>query len=216
MKKYQRYLKRLKENVIVQNQKHPLEILYIILNTQKKYLKNKGGYDLVKDSKNSKAILEAYRKGYRVTKDGKVYGLLGKPLSLDTMTTGYKRFSCRVNGIRCSIEVHKLQAYQKFGDKLFLDGIQVRHLNGVQIDNSYDNISIGTSSENAMDKNKEVRIRCAKIAAEKVKIFSDDDIRNIRAMKIKGYTLKEIGSQYNIGKGHVSYIVNRKIYKDVN
>lgn len=40
--------------------------------------------------------------------------------------------------------IHRLQAYQKFGDKIYEDGIVVRYLNGDRYDNSYDNIGIGT------------------------------------------------------------------------
>jgi hypothetical protein len=100
---------------------------------------------------------------------------------LYTNKNGYLFFSVRFNNIKHpkNIPVHRLQAYQKFGDTIFDKNVVVRHLDGNPQNNSYENIGIGTQSENMYDIPKEKRIAHAKHAssfnilydAEKVKEF---------------------------------------------
>ena len=87
----------------------------------------------------------ASERGYFVTKDGLVF-FNGKQRKLNLKNKKYQYycFNIRIDGKPKRIEVHRLQAYQKFGDKIFEKGIVVRHLNGDSTDNSYDNIGIGT------------------------------------------------------------------------
>jgi len=72
-------------------------------------------------------------KGYSVDKDGKVFNKDGQEISIGKSKKGYLSFNIRVekgsNPTRSF--VHRLQAYQKFGDKIFETGIVVRHLNGI-------------------------------------------------------------------------------------
>lgn len=113
--------------------------------------------------------------------------------------------------------VHQLQAYQKYGDLLFNDGIVVRHLNGVPTDNSWDNICIGTHSDNMLDKPKYVRERVA-LKATRV---NQDNIRPLKEryeiynLLFKGYSYSSIMKLYNIAKGTLSYMKNySKEYKE--
>ena len=69
----------------------------------------------------------AYKKGYRVLMDGTP---ISKRNHLNgTNCGGYIRLSIRIEGKKEYIMVHRLQAYQKFGDKMFENGLVVRHLN---------------------------------------------------------------------------------------
>ena len=79
---------------------------------------------------------------------------------------GYPVISIPTGGSRgrYPIKVHRLAAYQKFGDKLFEKGMQVRHLNGNKLDFSFENIELGTGKENCQDIPKEQRVRASKIA----------------------------------------------------
>ena len=119
-----------------------------------------------RDSKNSKVLLEASGKGYVVDEYGVVmYKGHVVPGNIDK-STGYKRFGVRLkDGSTYQIRVHKLQAYQKFGEKVFEKGLCIRHLNGNQLDNSSKNMDIGSLSDNQMDRNPEERLRMAKRAA---------------------------------------------------
>lgn len=73
-------------------------------------------------------------KGYTVTRDGVVY-YKGRKRSPTISKSNYYRFNIRINGINVPIFVHRLQAYQKFGDRMFNPGIVVRHLDGNSLNN---------------------------------------------------------------------------------
>lgn len=113
-------------------------------------------------SKRAVAVKEAYKKGYRVV-DGVVITPLGYSLVL--VGRRYLRFSTKtINGIY-PVHVHRLVAYQKYGDKLFEKGIQVRHLDGDRFNNLEHNIALGSQRDNCFDIPKEERIRRAKHAS---------------------------------------------------
>ena len=88
----------------------------------------------------------AFDKGYRVDREGIVHGIKVEVLSAPPGNKGYPRFSIHIGKKFKSVHVHRLQAYQKFGQAMFQEGIQVRHLNGNKLDNSWNNIAIGTAS----------------------------------------------------------------------
>ena len=89
--------------------------------------------------------VELAAKRCYVDKDGNIYKRL--------MPKGnrYLKFGLTINGKRLYIPIHRLQAFQKFGMKMFEPGIEVRHLNNNNYDNSWDNIALGTRSENMLD-----------------------------------------------------------------
>lgn len=169
-------------------------------------------------SKTNKALLEAYNKGYRVNKNGNVIGLKGIELS-PKIKNGYKKFCTRLeSGGRYIVNYHRLQAYQKFGDKIFEEGIVVRHLNGDSLDNSWENISIGTNSDNCLDKHpvvrKEVAINAARVMQNNIRTYEDrckiyEDLKN----KV---SYKDIMKNHNISsKGTLSFMKNKSLeYKE--
>lgn len=57
------------------------------------------------------------------------------------------------------MKIHRLVAYIKYGNAALRKGIDTRHLNGDKLDNSWDNIAIGTRSDNMQDMPKELRMR---------------------------------------------------------
>ena len=101
---------------------------------------------------NSRYEILAKEKGYFVDKQGNAYSPRGNKVG----TRGkdpYLYFGIRVSKTKViKVYIHRMQAYQKFGDLIFNDNIEVRHLNGNSFDNSFKNLAIGTPSENAMDK----------------------------------------------------------------
>lgn len=115
-------------------------------------------------SKKNQALLLAFNKGYTVTKEGELKNPKGKLLS-PHITVGYKNFNIRLNGVTVNVKIHRLQAYQKYGDLIFKKDIVARHKNNDSLDNSWDNILIGTHSMNMMDKPEEDRIKYAKNAS---------------------------------------------------
>lgn len=154
-------------------------------------------------------IRTAYEKGYRVTDDGTIVSKKGVPLSINFSRQGYLSTSIRYGDgkkmTRCFL--HRLQAFQKYGDEVFKDNIVVRHLNSIKTDNSFDNIAIGTQKDNMMDKPKVVRILGASHP-----IHSHLDILIDRN---NGMSYSAIMEKYSISsKGTVSFIINKSLAKN--
>ena len=153
-------------------------------------------------------ILSAYTKGYRVIGDSVFY----KKRKVNTYIghKGYPEFSFRNNeGISRSMRVHRLVAYQKYGQLMFKKGIEVRHLDGNNKNFLAENISIGTHTENMQDKPKELRIRCALIATSHMKIH---DHKAIVELHNRGLSYKKIMQITGISsKGTLSFIIKQSI-----
>lgn len=169
-------------------------------------------------SKTNRALIEAYNKGYRITEKGDVLGVRGRKLS-PRIQYGYKKFCTRLeSGERYIVNYHRLQAYQKFGDKMFEEGIVVRHLDGNSSNNSWYNIAIGTESDNSMDKDPKVRKKVATNASRKMqdntrsyeeRCLIYEDLKN-------GIPYTEIMIKHGISsKGTLSFMKNKsEEYKD--
>ena len=116
------------------------------------------------------------------------------------------------------VKVHKLQAYQKFRDKIFEEGIVVRHLDGNPLNNSWDNIEIGNQSDNMLDIPKEIRIKSATVASRKMQDNSRSFEERCKIYEDlnSGLTYSEIMKKHNISsKGTLSFIKNKsKEYKE--
>ena len=108
---------------------------------------------------------------------------------------------------------HRLQAYQKYGNDIYKEGIVVRHLNGDRYDNSYNNIAIGTIKDNKHDIPIElVSINCGYVRRK----YDKDTVENIRRDKEQGLTYSQLMTKYNISsKGTINYILHREdtLYK---
>ncbi len=104
----------------------------------------------------------AFEKGYRVSAAGDVVTApSGRPRKLHSNKWGYFQFSVTTPTGQGTCPVHRLQAYQKFGEQIYTIGLEVRHHNNNRQDNSVGNILLGTKSDNAMDKPKATRVRVA-------------------------------------------------------
>lgn len=163
-------------------------------------------------SKLNDYVKEAYIMGYRVNVDGTVSSYTGTQLVVNYQGKHphrYARFSLKGNKV---VIVHKLQAYQKFGEELFRDGVVVRHLNGITTDNSAENISIGSQSENMMDIPEEIRLESSLRAAKVRRKLTWEEVELLRKDHASGFTNKELREKYEIAKSTVSYIVNNKTY----
>ena len=115
-------------------------------------------------SKQNRLIKLAYSKGYVVTNCGsKVHSKEGKELRLSKQKRGgklYLSFNIRPKGENPTrVYVHKLQAYQKFKEGMFIKGIVVRHMNDVSLDNTFINLKLGTQKQNMQDRARNGRER---------------------------------------------------------
>lgn len=152
----------------------------------------------------------AFENGYRVDEDGNLINKKGKFLK-GHLRNGYYCFNVYSGTKRLFVRTHRLQAYIKYGDKMFDDGIIVRHLNGDSKDNSFGNISIGTQHDNMMDIPKNLRIAHAKKASSFTCVYSNKDVDDIKYLLSIGTTWKDVMKKYNItSKGTMSYIINKR------
>lgn len=160
-------------------------------------------------TKQEQITIISHKKGYYVNSEGDIYNKKGRKISLHKTRDGYLSFTIRFNNIPTRSFVHRLQAYQKFGDVIFKKGIQVRHKNGISFDNSYNNILIGSASDNRLDIPEEMRILYASHPLY--------DHKSIISDRKKGLTYREIMKKYNISsKGTVFFIINKSIEKITN
>jgi hypothetical protein len=153
-------------------------------------------------------VLKSVEKGYYVDKNGYVFNKNGKKLSANKCKNGYLSFNIRLGkGEKPTRSfIHKLQAFQKFGAEMFLDGIVVRHLNGESTDNSYENIEIGTYKDNSLDIPKDKRVINSSKANKKY------DHNEIIKDANNGYTFSQIMDKYGIkSKGTISFIINKSL-----
>lgn len=141
--------------------------------------------------------------GYSISVHGKIYN----PDNKEIVGTEdrYKYFTIRIdNRSSVKIKFHKFQAYCKYGDLIFEKGKEVRHLNSNAFDNSWNNICLGSHSENMMDKPKEQRI----LDASNPKYNHEDIIKDNQ----NGMSYKDLMLKYNISsKGTVSYIIKKSL-----
>jgi hypothetical protein len=96
----------------------------------------------------------AHAKGYRVTEDGRLLNPKGKQL-FPAPLGGYPTFKPGKYANQC--RVHRLAAFQMFGDAIYQEGMEVRHGDKGTLCFAYSNLKLGTHSENMMDRDPAAR-----------------------------------------------------------
>lgn len=144
-------------------------------------------------------------RGYQVTEDGRLLNPKGKIIG-DVINSNGRKGSCvRVKGKKVNFFHHRLQAFQKYGLALFEKGIEVRHLNNNPLDNSWDNISIGTHSQNMMDIPEQIRIKKALHATSFVRKYDKEEVKKFHKIS-NSYKLTM--AEFNISsKGTLNFIL---------
>jgi hypothetical protein len=157
------------------------------------------------DSKDK--VLFAYRVGYRISEQGEITNPKGNIIkgSKNKEDRIYINIRCEHSFLR--IPAHRLQAYQKFGDKIFDDKLVVRHLNGKPYDNSFLNIEIGTPSQNMMDRPADIRMAHSKHASYFNKKHNHEEILEFYN-NCKSY--KKTMDKFNLtSKGTLNFILKK-------
>lgn len=146
------------------------------------------------------------KRGYMVTEEGVALNPKGFKVGYINHS-GYIEIKIRIDKKSVAIPVHRLQAFQKYGEKLFINGTVTRHLNGNPLDNSWENIVIGSHSENMMDIPEQIRIKKAKHAASFLKKYNDEEVIEFHEL-CKSY--KQTMNKFGISsKGTLNYILNK-------
>lgn len=166
-------------------------------------------------TKTQQCVKSAVASGFRVTRDGKhVFGASG--IELKQRLSGrenrqYYTVNVHVPGSKkkkMPVHVHRIVAYLKFGEDV-LTSLCVRHLNDDPLDNSWDNIALGTPKENAMDRSPEDRRRHAQKAG-KANSLPDETWDKVRADHEAGMGYKKLRAKYGIPLGTLSYRLSKK------
>ena len=88
----------------------------------------------------------------------------------------------------------------------------MRHLNGNYDDNSWDNIALGTSSQNANDRDPlERKIHALKTSWNNRR-FSEEQIKQIKIDRANGLSYNALIEKYNTSKSTLSYLFNHALY----
>lgn len=154
----------------------------------------------------------ASKRGYVVTEEGVFLNPKGLKLC-SNYHQGYLTTKLKVDGKLVRLKAHRLQAFQKYGELLYNDATVTRHLNSNKEDNSWDNIVLGSHSENMFDIPKQIRIKRAIYASSFKKKYNNEDIINFHN-EHKSY--KRTMQQFNISsKGTLNYILN-PIHSDID
>jgi len=161
--------------------------------------------------KSNDILIYAYDRGYRVDVTGDVISFTGRKLTPRICTTGYYIISIRVPWEIFSVKfkVHRLAGYQKYKDKIFEKGMQVRHKDNNKLNNSLENILIGTQSQNMMDIPKEIRLAHAIDTSNHIRKFSDEKMAEMLYFYEETKSYKQVMEKYNISsKGTLHYMLN--------
>lgn len=159
----------------------------------------------------------ACSKGYYCDKQGGIYSHSGYKIKLFPDSRGYLGFGVRADSLlgrrkTINVRVHRFVAYKKYGECVFLKGVEVRHKNGTLNDNSYKNILIGTPSENQRDIPKIDRVKRAKHAASFIRRFTDTqetDIVDFYNSQTYPRYLKTM-ERFNVKRSTLWYILKKK------
>ena len=147
----------------------------------------------------------ALSRGYVVTEDGELLNPTGKKLGYST-NAGYVYTNIKVEKVVRQLAAHRLQAYQKYGSRMYEKGIEVRHVDGNPSNNSWFNILIGTHSENMMDIPEQVRIKKARHASSFIRKYDRGEVTKYYE-RTKSY--KKTMKKFNISsKGTLHFILN--------
>ena len=170
-------------------------------------------------------ILEAVSRGYTVTESGEVLGPKGV---LSVKLYGRQRYptvSTNWDGRVFGVPVHMLAAYCFYGEDSFTKGVVIRHLNGNTLDVSKSNITLGTHSENNLDKPEKSRRDAAKKAraaqgtAARNRKLDEGAVAavlsfyaNLNGSKAPAGSVKELGSKYGVSRTVITKIKNGEYY----
>lgn len=156
----------------------------------------------------------AFNKGITVNKDGKAFNSNGKQIGFQTKNGNYIYNIIKVRDPfdkkSIPVKIARLQAYQKYGDKIYESGMVIRHLDGNSTNDSYDNIKIGTYSENNLDiPPKQRQLNCLG-STKSTRKYSDELLIQIRKEKAEGARNFELCNKYNIPKSTMCHILKTK------
>ncbi len=149
--------------------------------------------------------------------DGSVCNAIGKTRKLQITKSGtgqnpipYYVFNVGIgNSKRYPVKVHRLLAFQLFGEDALKNSIHTRHLDGNSLNNTPQNIRLGTGSENAMDRCPKERRLHAQKASRSASRHTDETWAEVRADHKAGLGYKKLKLKYGISPSSLSYQLSK-------
>ena len=191
------------------------------------FLDHMGDDNTVVDKFSHVRIREAYARGYKVV-DGELHGPKGRLSIKLSGKQRYPTFSTNWGGRVYGLPVHKLAAYQYYGEESFKEGIVVRHLDANTLNISRDNILLGSHSENNLDKCPKLRSKVASVARKaqgstpKNAKLTTEQVQEIRSFyeglggkKAPNGFCKDLCNRFGVSKTVISKVVRGVYYPNV-
>jgi HNH endonuclease len=150
-------------------------------------------------------LLEAVRRGYRVDTEGNAFGPTGRKLSR-RVGSGYYAIGLKVEGRPMNVELHRIAAFQLYGEAVFAEGIEVRHLDGNCSNNAATNLVLGTPSQNSMDRSPEQRRAMAEHASLRRRRLTDAEENALCEDRRAGMEFRALAAKFEISVGAAHYI----------
>lgn len=152
------------------------------------------------------------KRGYFVDNEGQMF-TPNKNIVKTKNKQGYIKCTVSVDGKNKTLYAHRLMAYQIFSDNIYENGKLVRHLDGNKENNRPENITIGSNSDNCMDRPKSDRMRSAIIATKKTIKYNRDQVREYYISC--GKSRKKTMEKFSITSGGTLHYIlkNRKLNK---
>ncbi len=158
------------------------------------------------------AVMKFVLSGGRVSRCGKfVFGVRGHELSQTAKVRNdrsYYTVSVSHDGQSLPVPVHRIVAFLKYG-VASLAAPTIRHLNDDPSDNAWDNIAIGTRSDNALDRPAADRILHAQKAGKAGSRHSDETWSAVRGDHAAGMGYKKLRKKYGIGLSTLSFQLSK-------
>ena len=126
------------------------------------------------DAKDRRREANLLNSGYTITLDGKVYNPSGTEIGF--VKEGCKIVSVKEGGISRQLSVHRLQGFKKFGNRIYENGMEVYHIDNNLLNNSWNNIGIGTKSNTMMSMSKDKRVAKATHASRGNVLYNHDEV----------------------------------------
>lgn len=163
-----------------------------------------------------KKELEFFKKGYYVDYNGNIYNKNGRQLNgcIDK-NKGYFYGFMIYNKKKYHVYFHRFVAFMKFGNMLYCDRFEVRHLNGNKTDNSFHNIVLGSHSENMLDIPDDIRkkngLNASLHSRKYTTKYDDEEIKNIKCYYYSSKSYVKTMNKFNISnKSTLFYILKNR------
>lgn len=152
-------------------------------------------------------------KGYYVYSIGKVWSIRrGIFLKPDIDKDGYRIVRLGKNGK--AYKVHRL-VLRVFDGPAPANKPIARHLDGDPSNNSLHNLKWGTNEANWRDRKKHGRTNSSKGEKNGTALLTNDEVREIRSLKIKRGTIPKLAKRYRVRPYVIADVVNGRTYSSV-